>query len=158
MEKLRINRKDIYTIEVNDKGDTIEFDLGDIELPYKFQRAVDKVRSIQNKLKGKIAIIEKQQDKKDKNHILSKNEDAMLKVWKECFSEMRAAMDEFLGAGGCDKIFGKANYIDMFNDLFDAFNSKDENGLSHLDKMKISREGMIDRIKQKYSAKGNNAI
>ena len=158
MEKLRINRKDIYTIEVNDKGDTIEFDLGDIELPYKFQRAVDKVRSIQNKLKGKIAIIEKQQDKKDKNHILSKNEDAMLKVWKECFSEMRAAMDEFLGVGGCDKIFGKANYIDMFNDLFDAFNSKDENGLSHLDKMKISREGMIDRIKQKYSAKGNNAI
>ncbi len=158
MEKLRINRKDIYTIEVNDKGDTIEFDLGDIELPYKFQRAVDKVRSIQNKLKGKIAIIEKQQDKKDKNHILSKNEDAMLKVWKECFSEMRAAMDEFLGAGGCDKIFGETNYIDMFNDLFDAFNSKDENGLSHLDKMKISREGMIDRIKQKYSAKGNNAI
>lgn len=158
MEKLRINRKDIYTIEVNDKGDTIEFDLGDIELPYKFQRAVDKVRSIQNKLKGKIAIIEKQQDKKDKNHILSKNEDAMLKVWKECFSEMRAAMDEFLGAGGCDKIFGETNYIDMFNDLFDAFNSKDENGLSHLDKMKISREGMIDRIKQKYSVKGNNAI
>lgn len=158
MEKLRINRKDIYTIEVNDKGDTIEFDLGDIELPYKFQRAVDKVRSIQNKLKGKIAIIEKQQDKKDKNHILSKNEDAMLKVWKECFSEMRAAMDEFLGAGGCDKIFGETNYIDMFNDLFDAFNSKDENGLSHLDKMKISREGMIDRIKQKYFAKGNNAI
>lgn len=158
MEKLRINRKDIYTIEVNDKGDTIEFDLGDIELPYKFQRAADKVRSIQNKLKGKIAIIEKQQDKKDKNHILSKNEDAMLKVWKECFSEMRSAMDEFLGAGGCDKIFGETNYIDMFNDLFDAFNSKDENGLSHLDKMKISREGMIDRIKQKYSAKGNNAI
>ena len=39
MESLRIERKDIYTIEVNDKGETIEFDLVDVELPFKCEKA-----------------------------------------------------------------------------------------------------------------------
>ena len=34
MNKLRVENKNIYTIEVNDNGDTIEFDIGDIELPF----------------------------------------------------------------------------------------------------------------------------
>ena len=32
MEQLRIQRKDIYEIQVNDNGDTIVFQLGDLEL------------------------------------------------------------------------------------------------------------------------------
>lgn len=158
MNKLRIDRKGIYVIEVNDKGETIEFDLEDIELPFKLQRAYDGVRKAQNNLKSKIVIIEKQTDKKSKNYLMTKNEEAALKAYKECFKEMRDAMDEFLGKGGCQKIFGDSNYLDMFDDLFDALEEKGEDGLSHLDKMQISHEGMIERIKSKYNIKDSDTI
>lgn len=158
MNSLRIEKKNIYTIEVNDNGETIEFDLGDIELPFKLQRAYDGIKNAQTQLKGKIAIIEKQQDRKDNKHLLSKNEEELLKAWKKAFIDMRKAMDEFLGEGGCQKIFGDSNYLEMFDDLFDELSKPQEDGLSHLDKMQISRDGLIDRIKSKYAVKSNNTI
>lgn len=158
MNKLRIEKKNIYTIEVNDNGDTIEFDIGDIELPFKLQRAFDGVKNAKTQLRGKIAIIEKQQDRKDKKHLMSKNEEAMLKAWKETFIAMRKAMDEFLGEGGCQKIFGDSNYLEMFDDLFDELSKPQEDGLSHLDKMQITKDGMLERIKSKYAPKTNDAI
>lgn len=158
MNKLRVEKRDIYTIEVNDNGDTIEFDLGDIELPFKLQRAYDGIKAAQTQLKGKIAIIEKQQDRNDGKHLWSKNTEEMLKAWKKTFIDMRKAMDEFLGEGGCQKIFGDSNYLEMFDDLFDELSKPQEDGLSHLDKMQISRDGMIARIKGKYTAKTNNSI
>ena len=158
MNKLRVERKDIYTIEVNDNGDTIEFDLADIELPFKLQRAYEGIKTAQTQLRGKIAIIEKQQDRKDKKHLMSKNEEETLKAWKKAFVDMRKAMDEFLGEGGCQKIFGNSNYLEMFDDLFDELSKPQEDGLSHLDKMQVSRDGLIERIKSKYTVKTNNAI
>ena len=158
MNKLRVEKKNIYTIEVNDNGDTIEFYLGDIELPFKLQRAYDGIKAAQTQLRGKIAIIEKQQDRKDKKHFWSKNEEDTLKAWKKAFIDMRKAMDEFLGEGGCQKIFGDSNYLEMFDDLFDELSKPQEDGLSHLDRMQISRDGMIERIKSKYTVKSNNSI
>ena len=35
MDKIRVGKEDVYTIEVNDKGECIEFDLLDIELPIR---------------------------------------------------------------------------------------------------------------------------
>ena len=46
MNSIRIEKKDIYTIEVNDNGDTIEFDLVDIELPFKCDRALSEINRI----------------------------------------------------------------------------------------------------------------
>lgn len=158
MNKLRVEKKNTYTIEVNDNGETIEFDLADIELPFKLQRAYDGIKKAQTQLKGKIAIIEKQQDRKDNKHLMSKNEEEMLKAWKQTFIDMRKAMDEFLGDGGCQKIFGDSNYLEMFDDLFDELSKPQEDGLSHLDKMQISRDGMLERIKNKYTVKTNNSI
>ena len=59
MNTIRIEKKDIYTIEVNDNGDTIEFDLVDIELPFKCDRALSEVNRIYKELKAKLVIIEK---------------------------------------------------------------------------------------------------
>ena len=35
MNKLRIQRKDIYEIEVNDNGDTLVFAMVDLSLPFR---------------------------------------------------------------------------------------------------------------------------
>lgn len=151
MESLRIERKDIYTIEVNDKGETIEFDLVDIELPFKCDRAFSEVDRIKSELKAKLVIIDKKQDHKLKNRILTANEEARINAYKEAYTAMRSAMDIFLGDGACQKIFGDRNYLDMFSDLAEAL-------APHLEKMEISTDGIKKRIEEKYGKNDDGVL
>ena len=151
MESLRIERKDIYTIEVNDRGETIEFDLVDIELPFKCDRAFREVARIESELNAKLVIIEKQQDHPIKGSIMTANEEATITAYKEAFSAMRVAMDCFLGEGACQKIFGDRNYIEMYKDLAEALNP-------HLDKMQLNTDGIRERIKSKYGKKDDGVL
>ena len=150
MEQLRIQRKDLYEIQVNDNGDTIVFQLGDLTLADKLNQAYEGIRKVQEELRQKILIINKKKDFKPKNSIITNNQLAVSKAQKEAFLKMRKAIDLFLGEVGCQKVFGDDNYYEMFNDLFEALEEKDENGLSHLDKMGISKDSIDKRIKEKY--------
>lgn len=151
MNSIRIEKKDIYTIEVNDNGDTIEFDLVDIELPFKCERALAEVNRIYKELKGKLVIIEKQEDHKLDGEIMTANEKAKLDAHRKAYKEMRVAMDAFLGAGACQKIFGDRNYVEMYDDLFEQL-------APHFEKMKINTEGIAARIKDKYSKKDDGVL
>ena len=151
MESLRIERKDIYTIEVNDKGETIEFDLVDIELPFKCDRAFREIAQIQNALKAKLVIIEKQQDHPIKGGIMTANEEAVITAYRDAFREMRVAMDAFLGEGACQKIFGDRNYLEMYTELAEALDP-------HLEKMQLNTEGIRNRIKAKYGKKDDGVL
>lgn len=151
MNTIRIEKKDIYTIEVNDNGDTIEFDLVDIELPFKCDRALSEVNRIYKELKAKLVIIEKREDRKLDNEVMTANEKAKLEAHRTAFKEMRVAMDAFLGEGACQKIFGDRNYVEMFDDLFEALTP-------HFEKMKLNSQGITDRIKEKYSQKNDGVL
>ena len=151
MESLRIERKDIYTIEVNDKGETIEFDLVDIELPFKCERAFTEVHRIADALKAKIVIINKKEDRQLKGRAMTANEEALLLAYKEAFTEMRVAMDAFLGDGACQKIFGDRNYIEMYDELANALKP-------HLEKMKLTNDNIMERIKAKYSKQDDGVL
>ena len=144
MNSIRIQKKDIYTIEVNDNGDTIEFDLVDIELPFKMERALAEVNRIYRDLQAKLVIIEKREDHKLNGEVMTANEKAKLDAYRVAFKEMRVAMDAFLGAGACQKIFGDRNYVEMYDDLFEAL-------APHFEKMKLNTDGIAARIKAKYS-------
>lgn len=142
MNKLRIEKRNIYTIEVNDNGDTIEFDLEDIELPLKLNEAFMSVDRITNSLKQKeIAISKKEVIKKG---IMTNVEEERIKAYRDAFKEMRRAMDCFLGKGACQKIFGDRNYPEMYDDLFEQLQP-------HLEKMKIKSENIAKKIEEKYS-------
>ena len=149
--KLRIEKRDIYTIEVNDNGDAIEFDLADIELPFKCERALFKIEKLRKEFNTKIQIISKKQDFKKKGEYMSNNEKEYLKAQKEMFKSMRVAMDEFLGQGACQKIFGDRNYIEMYDDLMKELDP-------HLKKMELNFDGMKNRIKNKYGNASNKVI
>ena len=151
MNSIRIEKKDIYTIEVNDNGDTIEFDLVDIELPFKCERALNEVNRIYRDLKAKLVIIEKREDHKLDSEIMTANEKAKLEAHRTAFKEMRVAMDAFLGEGACQKIFGDRNYVEMYDDLFEAL-------APHFEKMKLNTEGITARIKAKYSKKDDGVL
>ena len=151
MNSIRIEKKDIYTIEVNDMGETIEFDLVDIELPFKADRALSEVNRIYKELQGKLVVIEKREDHKLDGEIMTANEKAKLDAHRTAFKEMRVAMDAFLGAGACQKIFGDRNYVEMYDDLFDQL-------APHFEKMKLNSEGITARIKAKYSKKDDGVL
>ena len=151
MNSIRIEKKDIYTIEVNDNGDTIEFDLVDIELPFKCERALAEVNRIYKELKGKLVIIEKKEDHQIDGEIMTANEKAKLDAHRTAYKEMRVAMDAFLGAGACQKIFGDRNYVEMYDDLFEQL-------APHFEKMKLNTEGITARIKDKYSKKDDGVL
>ena len=151
MNSIRIEKKDIYTIEVNDLGETIEFDLVDIELPFKCERALAEVNRIYRELKAKLVIIEKKEDHKLEDGIMTANEKAKLDAHINAFKEMRVAMDAFLGSGACQKIFGDRNYVEMYDDLFEAL-------APHFEKMKLNTEGITARIKEKYSKKDDGVL
>ena len=149
--KLRIEKRDIYTIEVNDNGDTIEFDLADIELPFKCERALDKINKLKKDFNIKIKIINKKQDFTKKGEYMSNNEKELLNAQKQMFKDMRIAMDEFLGQGACQKIFGDRNYLEMYDDLMKELNP-------HLDKMEFNLKGIKKRIIDKYADKNTKVI
>ena len=151
MNSIRIAKKDIYTIEVNDKGETIEFDLVDIELPFKCERALSEVNRIYKDLKAKLVIIDKKEDHKLNGEVMTANEKATMEAYKIAFKEMRVAMDVFLGEGACQKIFGDRNYVEMYDDLFEQL-------APHLKKMKLTTVGITDRIKAKYSQKDDGVM
>lgn len=158
MEQLRIQRKDVYEIQVNDEGDTIRFNLGDLELPFKLEKAANDITKIQNDLKSRLVVIDKQKDSKGKNDLMSKNQRDKLNAWKNAYNKMRVAMDSFLGEGGCQKIFGNDNYLEMFDDLFEELDRPQEDGKSHLEKMRIADNDIVKRIEDKYNKTKNKQV
>jgi len=151
MESLRIEKKDTYIIEVNDAGETIEFDLVDISLPMRFNKAYLEVEKSLRWLEGQIALKDKDASDSEKVGLLTKGEEKLLKAWDKSFKDMRKAMDNFLGEGGCQKVFGDRNYLEMWSDLFDALEP-------HIEKMGIRNEDIKNRIKAKYSKKDEGVL
>lgn len=155
MNKLRIENKDVYRIEVNDEGECIEFDLSDISLQSKCFKAVSMIEEIQNQKQKKLNALEKEfKERKKKGEKLNfKDFKPYNDLEVEMFEEMREAMDIFLGEGACQKIFGDRNYYEMFNDLMNELSRprKELKGKSHLDMLNMKTENIHKRIMEKYA-------
>lgn len=148
--KLRVERKDVYEIEVNDKGETIVFYMGDVTLPLRMNKAYEEIDKIQKWMKAQIVVINKKKDYTEKGSAMSHNNKEIMKVYEKGFADMRKAMDVFLGDGGCQKVFGDSDYLEMYDDLWEELTRKQEDGLSHLDKMQLSTKAITQRIESKY--------
>ncbi len=82
----------------NDKEIYIQFDLGDIDLPLKYNKCINLMEQARSNLKAQMIIINKKEDHKGKQ-LLSSNEVLKVKAFKQCYKEMEEAMDVFLGGG-----------------------------------------------------------
>lgn len=146
MEKLRIEKKDIYEIEVNDEGETIEFDLRDINLPDKAIKTAKNLKKENDFLQNRVKALTKQYQ--DNKELLVEKVDEANKIY---YKKARAIFDEFLGEGACMKIFGATDRIGMFEDLFDALEP-------HFDKMKINIKAIKEDLVKKYSPKSKEVL
>ena len=151
MNSIRVRNKDTYIIEVNDNGDTIEFDITDIELPFRLERAQKMAQDAKKWLKAQQVIISKKQDTAKKGDLMTVKERATLEAYRECFKKMRTAIDEFAGAGASEKIFGDKNYLEMFNDFMDEMQP-------HFDKMELKGIDIRKKIEEKYGDTAKDEI
>ena len=140
--QIRIKNKNKYEIEVNDNGDTISFNLDDPELPLRFDDTFRRINDISSKMKAERVVIEKKKDEKT-DGLLTKNERALYEMTNKYLKEMRKVMDGFLGEGACDKIFGNANFPNMYEELLDQLQP-------HFAKMKLDAEQYKKAVEEKY--------
>lgn len=146
MESLRVKNNDIYEIEVNDQGDTITFYLTDIELPLKIEKMYQMISEIGQDMKKEVEVTEE-----GGTGVIDAKKLAENRQVAEAFKKMRAATDEVLGEGACQKIFGNINYLTMFDDLFEALEP-------HLTKMNLQTANINKRIMEKYKKEDEEVV
>lgn len=130
----------------------IEFDLSDIEIPLKYNRCIKSVEKAKNDLKMQFLLIDKKQDYRKNERVLSVNEEAKAKAMKKFYEEMEKSMDLFLGEGGTKKFLnGRKPYWEMFEDLSEAIEP-------YLPNLKTTMNDMVSGIKKKYSLEETDVI
>lgn len=148
MEKLILERdkEDFYILEVNDKGETIEFDLTDIGLAERIMNASDRILEIDKDYQEKtIKISEEFKD----NHVeMVRN---IIKLEKEKSKEMRTLFDSFLGEGACQKIFGNKDNYGQYALLMDALEP-------HFSKMELKLDKAKKKLASKYLQQNKDVI
>lgn len=151
LKKDNILRVDIVDSDGNKTGEQLQFDIEDIELPFRLQECEKQHNRNIEDIKAKLLIIDKKQYHKTKG-ILSKKDEEKLKVIKEFYQKESDALDLFLGENGTKKMLnGRKPYIGMFNDISEALEPV-------LNKLKLKEENILDTIRKKYSKKDEDVI
>lgn len=163
MEYIKLkNQKDILKLGFQDENGNIikdeknrevyiQFDLGDIDLPLKYNKCVNLIEQSRNNLKTQMIIINKKENHKGKQ-LLSSNEVLKVKAFKQFYKDMENAMDLFLGEGGTKKFLnGRNPYFEMWDDISEAIEP-------YMDKMKLTVDDMEKRIKEKYKMVDSDVI
>ena len=153
MSGIRVKNKDLFRIEVNDKGEYIEFDLSDVSLNFRCYEAIDKINKLIKEASKKEKELLSKILEEDIEDYDTQNKREYAKLQNETFNEMRKAMDYFLGDGACQKIFGDYNNYDMFDLLLEEFEKPREelDGKSYFDKMQITSNNLQERLMEKYN-------
>lgn len=150
MNFIRLKKDNIIKIGIidangNDTKEYLEFDLEDIELPLRYQEALEEHKKNVNYLKQSIIIIDKKKDHKGKK-LLSFNQEEKVKVYREFFKREMKATDLFLGEGGTTKLLnGRKPYMTMFEDINEMINPI----------LPILKKGFDDignKLKEKYKS------
>lgn len=144
LKKDSILRVGIKTVDGEETGEYLQFDLEDIELPLKMNECEARHKSNVRNLKNQFIIIDKKQDKKGK-YLLSWKEEEKLKALKEFYLQEEKALDLFLGENGTKKLLnGRNPYYSMYEDINDIIEPI-------LPKLKIRADDITKKIQEKYS-------
>lgn len=150
LSKNDVLRLGIKTDEGKETGEYLEFDLGDIELPLRYQELIEKDKKNRERLKNQFFIIDKRQDVKGKK-MLSKNEEDKIKALNEFFIKEVEVYNMFLGPRGVEKLLNGRKFTWLTLQEIDEIIEKQI--APHLD---VSMDKITNKIKEKYGKKFNN--
>lgn len=147
LKKSNILKIGIKDADGKDTGEHLEFDLEDIDLPFRLNDCEKQHNEDLQELKRKFLVIDKKQDVKGKNSIMSANEEAKIKALQEFYKKEEKALDLFLGDGGTRKLLnGRNPYYTMYDDISEMLKPI-------LPKLTNNAKSIEDRIRSKYSNK-----
>lgn len=146
LKKDNILRIGIKDSDGKETGESLEFDLEDIELPLKLNQCEYEHRKNLEYLKMQSATIDKKEDRKGK-FVLSFNEKEKLNLLKNFYKREEYALDLFLGDGGTKKMLnGRKPYYNMFDDISEVLEPI-------MPLLNVKMEDIEAKIKSKYSDK-----
>ncbi len=138
-------------VDANDKptGESLEFDMEDIDLLSKYQEILEKHPKNVNYVRTQFIIIDKKQDVKDKNAIMSRNEKEKYNVVREFYKKETELLDSFLGENGTKKLLnGRKPYFTMFDDINEMLKPI-------LPEIEKNLKSIDEKIKSKYKMKNS---
>lgn len=146
---IKLNKSDVLTLKIEtdegkDTGEVLEFDLGDIELPLRYQELLEKDKKNKEYLKNQMLIIDKRQDVKGKK-LLTKNEEDKIKALNEFFIKEVEVYNMFLGPRGVEKLLNGRKFT--WTTLQEIDDIISQQIAPHLD---ISMKKITDKVKEKY--------
>lgn len=156
-KKINITNDDVLIIPIayngEDTGEYLEFDVEDIDLPFRYQEMLEKDRKNKEWLRNKSLIIEKKEDVQ-KNDLMTTKQEELIKVTKEFFEKEVEIYNMFLGENGVQKLLHgrKLGWLTLskIDDIIE------QNILPYLD---LSFKGLQQKIKDKYQeTKDKNVI
>jgi len=149
--------EDILTFKIqdengNDTGEKLEFDLRDLELPYRYEEMVKRDNKAREKLQADLLVIKKKKDVKGKK-LFSANEEATIKAVKDFYKEEEQIYDMFLGEGGVKKLLnGRAFGITTLSEIDEIIETYIR------PKLEANAKDITEEIKKKYSDKKDDVI
>ena len=147
---IQLNKGDVLRLKIRtedgkDTGEYLEFDLGDIELPLRYQELIEKDKKNKENLRNQILIIDKREDVKGKK-LLTKNEEDKIKALNEFFLKEVQVYNMFLGARGVEKLLNGRKFT--WTTLQEIDEIIEKQIAPHLD---ISMKKITDKVKEKYA-------
>ena len=154
---IRVKSQAEYSIEVNDAGDTISFDMTDTGLTSRLFKMYEDIESITKECEARVAALGDGPDEAlhtamlpgedgelQERVLITKHQYETAKLLDDYYKDARGAMDVFLGHGACQKIFGDKNYTRMFDDLLGQLKP-------HFDKMGLKAEDIKKSAAKKHA-------
>ncbi len=147
---IKLNKSDVLTLKIEtsdgeDTGEVLEFDLGDIELPLRYQELIEKDKKNKENLRNQMLIIDKREDVKGKK-LLSKNEEDKIRALNAFFIKEIEVYNMFLGARGVEKLLNGRKFT--WTTLQEIDEIIEKQIAPHLD---VNMENITNKVKEKYA-------
>ena len=157
IQKIGLKNENILKLEIvdekgNSTGEFLEFDLEDIELPFKYQEIIERLKKSRQNLKNQFVIIEKKQDHKGKK-LMSSNEEEKLKALNNFYKEQVEIYNVFLGENGVQKLLnGRKLRLTTLSEIDELIEKQIAPQLN------LTMDNITKKIKSKYSSKKEDNV
>lgn len=146
---IKLNKSDVLTLKIEtedgkDTGECLTFDLGDIELPLKYQELLEKDKKNKEQLRNQMLIIDRRQDVKGKK-LLTKNEEDKIRALNDFFIKEIEVYNMFLGPRGVEKLLNGRKFTWTTLQEIDEIIEKQIS--PYLD---VSMKNITEKVKEKY--------
>lgn len=156
MEFINLKKDNIFRVGIKDSngkdtGNVLEFDLEDLEMPFRAQESQYQHKKNLEKLQADLVLAKKKPNQKGKK-LMSAQDEEKLKALKNFYKAEEEALDLFLGEGGTRKLLnGRNPYYEMFDDILEYLKPLEP-------KLKLHKDDILERIKKKYDKKSEDNV